>query len=79
MTRIPMGRVLRRDTRSLGKGLHEARLSYAGSEYRLYYAIGAHQEHVLLGLKFHQKGSKGAQDREIAVARKRLADWLHRI
>ncbi|MFJ2028980.1 type II toxin-antitoxin system RelE/ParE family toxin [Streptosporangium sp. NPDC087985] len=79
MTRIQLGKHLPRDTGSLGKGLYEARLSYVGNEYRLYYALGPQQEHVLLGLAFHQKGSQGAQDRVIDLARKRLADWLRRI
>lgn len=79
MSRIQFGTHLPRDTGSLGKGLYEARLSYTGIEYRLYYSRGPQEEHILLGLAFHKKGGQGAQDRVIELARKRLADWLRRI
>jgi phage-related protein len=79
MTRIHEGKVLRRDVRYLGSGLSEARLTYASDEYRLYFSSHPEGQAVLLGLKFHQKGSQGAQNRNIAVARDRLADWLGRI
>ncbi|MFF3440862.1 hypothetical protein [Streptosporangium sp. NPDC002721] len=79
MSRIQFGTHLPRDIGSLGKGLHEARLSHTGIGYRLYYARGPQEEHILLGLAFHKKGGQGAQDRVIALARKRPADWLRRI
>ncbi|MFB4277643.1 hypothetical protein ACBJ59_20295 [Nonomuraea sp. MTCD27] len=79
LSRIQYNRALPRDTKSLGQGLFEARLTYVGSEYRLYFAHGPQGGHVLLGLAFHVKGSKGAQERVIARARDRLADWLRRI
>ncbi|WP_326637700.1 type II toxin-antitoxin system RelE/ParE family toxin [Streptosporangium sp. NBC_01755] len=79
MQRIADGATLRRDTKHLGRGLHEARLSYETNEYRLYYAVNPRGEHVLLGLKFHMKGSSGAQDRAMEVARDRLAEWRGRI
>ncbi|WP_214327829.1 type II toxin-antitoxin system RelE/ParE family toxin [Nonomuraea sediminis] len=79
LTRIQFNRALARDTGPLGRGLFEARLTYIGNEYRLYFAYGPSGEHVLLGLAFHKKGSQGAQDRVIDVARDRLADWLRRI
>ncbi|MGP4092958.1 hypothetical protein [Nonomuraea sp. KM90] len=79
MWRIEHGEVLDRDVGTLGKGLNEARLSYGGNEYRLYYAVLTDGEHLLLGLKFHKKGSNGAQDRAIASARERLAEWQRRI
>ncbi len=79
MTRISYGRAFPRDVNALGDGLLEARLSNEGNEYRLYYAHGPKGQAVLLGLAFHMKGGRGAQDRVIAVARKRLADWLGRI
>lgn len=77
MARLEYGRTLSRDTRSLGQGLFEARLTDQGNEYRLYYAHvdGAA---VLLGLLFHRKGGQGAQQRAIAQARQRLADWRQR-
>lgn|GEM_PF-5865330 len=79
MRRIADGTTLRRDTKHLGKGLHEARLTYETNEYRLYYAVSPRGEHILLGLKFHMKGSSGAQDRAMEVARDRLAEWRGRI
>lgn len=79
MWRIQTGNVFPRDVRPLGEGLFEARLTYASNEYRLYFARHPVGTTVLLGLKFHQKGSRGAQEHGIAVARKRLADWLSRI
>lgn len=79
MWRIQHRCTLPNDTKHVGGGLWEARLSYSTNEYRLYYAITPGGESVLLGLKFHQKGSKGAQQRGIAVARERLADWNQRI
>jgi putative component of toxin-antitoxin plasmid stabilization module len=73
MSRLEYGRTLPRDTRSLGQGLLEARLTDQGNEYRLYYA---HLDGVavLLGLLFHRKGGQGAQQRAIARARQRLAE-----
>jgi putative component of toxin-antitoxin plasmid stabilization module len=79
MWRIEHDNVLDRDVRTLGRGLCEARLSHAGNEYRLYYALLTEGEHLLLGLKFHQKGSGGAQERAIETARDRLAEWRSRI
>ncbi|MER6826495.1 hypothetical protein ABT352_10950 [Streptosporangium sp. NPDC000563] len=79
MQRIEDGRTLRRDTKHLGKGLHEARLTHETNEYRLYYAVNPQGEHLLLGLKFHMKGGSGAQDRAVEVARDRLAEWQSRI
>ncbi|MER6581826.1 type II toxin-antitoxin system RelE/ParE family toxin [Nonomuraea sp. NPDC001023] len=79
MTRIQRNQALPRDTKALGQGLFEARLTYASNEYRLYYAYGPQKEHILLGLAFHMKGSQGAQKRIITRARDRLADWLQRI
>ncbi|MFI6296894.1 hypothetical protein ACIBEJ_35255 [Nonomuraea sp. NPDC050790] len=79
MWRIQLGQTLPRDTKSLGKGLFEARLTYQSNEYRLYFAYGPSNEHVLLGLAFHMKGSQGAQDRVVGRARERLAEWLGRI
>ncbi|MCK2218122.1 type II toxin-antitoxin system RelE/ParE family toxin [Actinomadura sp. ATCC 31491] len=79
MWRIQHNRALPRDTRALGQGLFEARLTYVGNEYRLYFARGPRGEHLLLGLAFHMKGSQGAQNRVITLARDRLADWLRRI
>ncbi|MFD8527169.1 type II toxin-antitoxin system RelE/ParE family toxin [Streptosporangium canum] len=79
MQRIEDGVTLRRDTKHLGKGLHEARLTYETNEYRLYYAVNPQGEHILLALKFHMKGSSGAQDRAMEVARDRLAEWRGRI
>lgn len=79
MTRIQLGKALPRDTGSLGGGLYEARLSHEGTEYRLYYALGPQREHVLLGLAFHKKGGRGAQERVKELAGRRLADWLRRI
>ncbi|MFI6595041.1 type II toxin-antitoxin system RelE/ParE family toxin [Nonomuraea sp. NPDC050536] len=79
MARIAYGRTLPRDTKALGGGLIEARLTDAGNEYRLYYTHDTTGDCVLLSLAFAQKGSRGAQDRTIAVARDRLADWRGRI
>jgi phage-related protein len=79
MWRIQHRCALPRDTKHLGGGLWEARLSYATNEYRLYYAPLQGGKSVLLGLKFHKKGGQGAQQRGIAVARERLADWNGRI
>lgn len=79
MWRIEHGEVLDRDIGVLGKGLNEARLTHAGNEYRLYFAIGHQGDHLLLGLKFHKKGGRGAQKQAIAVARDRLAEWRGRI
>ncbi|WP_204012628.1 hypothetical protein [Sphaerimonospora thailandensis] len=79
MWRIEHGRILSHDVRYLGKGLHEARLTYEGNEYRLYYSVSPKGEHVLLGLKFHKKGGQGAQDRSVEVARARLAEYKSRI
>ncbi|WP_326640614.1 hypothetical protein OIE67_14965 [Nonomuraea fuscirosea] len=79
MWRIEHEQVMGRDVRTLGRGLSEARLSYRGDEYRLYYAVLTDGEHLLLGLKFHKKGSRGAQDRAIETARDRLAEWQRRI
>ncbi|MET8865785.1 type II toxin-antitoxin system RelE/ParE family toxin [Nonomuraea sp. NPDC004580] len=79
LTRIQYNRALPRDTKPLGQGLFEARLTYVGNEYRLYFAHGPQGEHVLLGLAFHRKGGNGAQKRVIARARERLAEWLMRI
>jgi phage-related protein len=79
LDRIQYNRALPRDTGSLGQGLYEARLTHRSNEYRLYFAHGPQGEHVLLGLAFHMKGSRGAQDRVIDLARDRLADWLARI
>ncbi|MFG2077938.1 Phage-related protein [Nonomuraea maritima] len=78
MQRIEDGNVLDRDVKHLGRGLKEARLSYAGNEYRLYYTVLTDGEHLLLGLKFHKKGG-GAQKRAIDAARDRLAEWRSRI
>ncbi|MEV1168746.1 type II toxin-antitoxin system RelE/ParE family toxin [Nonomuraea sp. NPDC049784] len=78
LSRIQFHRALPRDTRALGHGLFEAQLTYASNEYRLYFAYGPGGEHLLLGLAFHKKGSQGAQDRVITVARDRLADWLQK-
>jgi putative component of toxin-antitoxin plasmid stabilization module len=77
MSRLEYGRTLPRDTRPLGNGLFEARLTDQGNEYRLYYAHAAGRA-VLLGLLFHRKGGRGAQQRAIAQARQRLADWRPR-
>jgi putative component of toxin-antitoxin plasmid stabilization module len=79
LSRIQYNRALPRDTKPLGQGLFEARLTYLTNEYRLYFANGPQGERVLLGLAFHMKGSRGAQDRVIGKARDRLADWLWRI
>ncbi|MDA0633994.1 hypothetical protein OUY22_11250 [Nonomuraea sp. MCN248] len=79
LSRIQYNRALPRDTGCLGRGLYEARLSHASNEYRLYFAHGPQGEHVLLALAFHMKGSRGAQDRVIDLARNRLVDWLERI
>lgn len=79
MWRIEHDSVLDRDVRHLGRGLSEARLSYGGDEYRLYYAVLTDGKHLLLGLKFHKKGGSGAQERAIERARERLAEWQHRI
>ncbi|MET8007964.1 type II toxin-antitoxin system RelE/ParE family toxin [Nonomuraea glycinis] len=79
MWRIEHDSVMDRDVKFLGKGLSEARLSYGGSEYRLYYAVLTDGEHLLLGLKFHKKGGNGAQQRAIETARERLAEWRSRI
>ncbi|WP_169953779.1 type II toxin-antitoxin system RelE/ParE family toxin [Microbispora sp. H11081] len=79
MSRIQFGRALDRDTAPLGGGLFEARLSYCGTEFRLYFAHGPQGEHILLALAFHKKGGQGAQKRTIKLARKRLSDWLGRI
>lgn len=79
LSRIQYNRALPRDTKALGQGLFEARLTYASNEYRLYFAHGPGGEHLLLGLAFHRKGSQGAQDRVITLARNRLAEWLQRI
>lgn len=77
MDRIQNRRTFRRDVRNLGRELCEARLTFDGNEYRLYYAqVGGRA--VLLGLLFHRKGGQGAQDRAIAQARERLADWGQR-
>ncbi|NUW46225.1 type II toxin-antitoxin system RelE/ParE family toxin [Nonomuraea rhodomycinica] len=77
--RIQYNTALPRDTRSLGQGLYEARLTHTSNEYRLYFAYGPQGDHVLLALAFHMKGSRGAQDRVMDRARDRLADWLDRI
>lgn len=77
MARLEYGRTLPRDTRSLGQGLFEARLTDQGNEYRLYYAH-AEGVAVLLGLLFQRKGGQGAQQRAISLARQRLADWRQR-
>ncbi|WP_162641320.1 hypothetical protein [Streptosporangium sp. 'caverna'] len=79
MQRIEDGETLRRDTRHLSKELHEARLTRETNEYRLYYAVNPRGEHVLLALKFQLKGSSGAQDRAMEVARDRLTEWRGRI
>jgi putative component of toxin-antitoxin plasmid stabilization module len=77
MWRIEHGRALPRDTRPLGRRLLEARLTDQSNEYRLYYAhVG--QNAVLLGLLFHRKGGQGAQQRAVAKARERLAEWQGR-
>lgn len=77
MSRLEHGRTLPRDTRSLGQGLFEARLSDLGNEYRLYYAhVGGVA--ILLGLPFQRKGGQGAQQRAIGQARQRLAAWRQR-
>lgn len=74
MTRIQYGRQLSGDVADLGQGLKEARLSYQGNMYRLYFAQARGQAALLLGLKFHAKGSQGKQDRMVKIARERLAD-----
>jgi putative component of toxin-antitoxin plasmid stabilization module len=79
MERIQTGAALPRDVRPLGRGLSEARLTLASNEYRLYFAVTPAGEKLLLALRFHQKGGQGAQDRNIDVARKCLAEWLSRI
>jgi hypothetical protein len=79
MRRIEDGETLRRDIGNLGKELHEARLTCETNEYRLYYAVNPRGEHVLLALKFQLKGSSGAQDRAMEVARDRLTEWRGRI
>lgn len=77
MARLEYGRTLPRDTRSLGQGLLEARLTDQGNEYRLYYThVGGAA--VLLGLLFHRKGGQGEQQRAIAQSRQRLAEWRQR-
>lgn len=77
MTRLEYGRTLPRDTRSLGQGLLEARLTDQGNEYRLYYAHVSGAA-VLFGLLFHRKGGQGEQQRAIAPSRQRLAEWRQR-
>ncbi len=77
--RIQYNRALPRDTGYLDHGLYEARLTHRSNEYRLYFAHGPQGEHVLLGLAFHMKGSRGAQDRVVNTSRDRLAEWLERI
>lgn len=79
MWRIQQGTTLPRDTKHLGDGLLEARLTYQSNEYRLYYAQGVKGEHVLLALKFHHKRGQASQDRAIEIARERLSDWRSRI
>src|SRR5438067_1851486 len=78
LTRIQHDTQLRGDTGFLGKGLWEARLDYQGNAYRLYFYKQGDQA-VLLGLHFHMKGGRGAQDRAIERARDRLADYRRRI
>ncbi|MFV2195156.1 type II toxin-antitoxin system RelE/ParE family toxin [Nocardiopsis sp. LOL_012] len=77
MERIARGETLRSDVTDLRNGLLEARLSYQGMQFRLYF--GKNQRGlVLLALKFQRKGGQGAQKREIRKARDRLADAKRR-
>src|SRR5262245_39999287 len=78
MSRIQYDATLPRDVKNLGEGLREARLTYVGSEYRLYFIQGAAGDLVLLALHFHQKKGNAGQRRAVDLARKRLSDWRGR-
>jgi len=56
-------------SRNLGEGLYELRDRSTGPGYRIYYTWQENTLVILLGA-----GTKGSQDRDIEIARKRLAD-----
>jgi len=71
LARIAEGETLRRDVIALGGGVCEARMTWKGNEYRLFFA---RRPCGLLGLHFVQKKANRVA-REIRTARDRLAQY----
>ena len=71
-----------REGLSIARKLHgdiwEVRIEYATNIYRLLFApVGSHS-HVLLALECFQKKTQKTPPAKIALAEKRLIDWLDR-
>lgn len=73
MKRLRRNQILGREVEDLGGGLHEAKLSYRGQEFRLFFAR-RQQGLVLLALHVVNKKAQRVP-RSIELARKRLAEW----
>src|SRR5271155_3483438 len=63
---------LKPDVKSVGKGVHEARIDF-GPGYRVYFALDGTELILLLG-----GGEKHGQDDDIAAAQERWADYKQR-
>lgn len=73
MRRLQTGEILGREVEDLGGGLHEAKLSYRGQEFRLFFA---RRQRGLVLLALHLVNKKAQRvPRSIELARKRLAEW----
>jgi phage-related protein len=74
MKRVQEGKTLGREVEYLGEGLHEAKLTYRGQEFRLFFSK---QEDGLLLLALHLVNKKARRVPEaIKLARDRLSDWM---
>lgn len=79
LQRIENGETLRGDVRPLTKEIDEARLTWDGQEFRLYFArLADAGEAVLLGLRAVNKKAKKASTADVTVSEARLGDWKSR-
>lgn len=76
MKRLREDQILGREVEDLGGGLHEAKLSYRGQEFRLFFA---RRRRGLVLLALHVVNKKAQRvPRSIELARSRLAEWDRR-
>jgi hypothetical protein len=79
LQRIENGETLRGDVRPLTSEIDEARLTWDGQEFRLYFARLADEgQSVLLGLRAVNKKRQKAAVSDIRTSEARLQDWKSR-
>jgi putative component of toxin-antitoxin plasmid stabilization module len=79
LQRIESGETLRGDVKPLTREIDEARLTWDGREFRLYFARLAQEgQSVLLGLRAVNKKGRKAATSDVDVSEARLSDWRSR-